>query len=226
MDSSVFIEEIDNLKFQRVEESYVQAVAREAYLDNEIRELCSDSERTLHEYIRVLAECTPIDELNNTKLVNFLQANKLLREITKQDADLVDLYKSRIREKTTLPVFYIDEIATIVVTAFLSGIFSQTAKSLINRLFTSKDISKKDLRKAIDLFLSSPILALLDEQKAGLTVEEITEILNIKPHDVGYFLAKYETQGWVRREKKQKEVWKIKKSRTKIVEEFSNIQGD
>ena len=226
MDSIAFIEEIDRLRVKHVSDSDVHALARQAYANPEIRLLCSQSQRSLDEQIRVLAECAPVEELSSADLLAFLQASQLLRDMLAQDPDLVDWYKGSIKEQTALPVFAVDELATLIITSMLSGVFTQMTKEIITKLFASKTISKKDLRKSAGLFFANPILGLLEEQKQGLSVERLVDLSKMKPHEVGYYLAKYESEGWVRKVKGQEDTWKIAKTRTKILEGFTNLKCD
>jgi SOS response regulatory protein OraA/RecX len=223
MDSTVFREEIRNLQLRSVSHSDVLAIAKRAYSNNKVRELLSDSERSLDEYVKVLAECTPTGEVSDAEIVKFLRANRLLKEAIKQDAALIDLYQHSMKEQRALPLLAADEIATIVATAFLSGTFSQIAKLLVSRLFAKKGLAQKDLRKALDLLLSNPILPLLEEHKDGLTMHEIAKRSTMELQDVGYFLGKYEAQGWVGKVARgQTEAWRIKKTRARIIEGFLN----
>jgi len=217
----MFKKEIGRMRFKSVIHSDILAVAKNAYSNSEIKELCSNSERSLDEYIKILAECTPIGQMDNANIANFLKANKLLKEVIKQDATLIDLYKGSINEERALPVLAAEEIAMIVATAFLTGFFSEIAKKLVGKLFKKKGKSKKELRKALDILLSNPILPLLEKCKAGLTVAEIVATTNMELPDVSYFLGRYEAQGWLRKEViNQGEKWKIKKNRAKIIEGF------
>jgi hypothetical protein len=183
--------------------------------------LCSDSSIPLDEYIRVLSECTPIGEINVDRLAKLLESNNILQSVVKQNPELVTYYKEQVKEERALPLFAVEEIVTIIAAAFLNGTFSEIAKILINKLLGGAPAQKSEVKKAFNLLLSNSLLPLLEESENGQTASKIANKLSMKLEDVGYFLAKYEAQGWVKQVKKGNQVvWKLKKSRKEIIDEL------
>jgi len=227
MDSSVFIEEISKLRFRSISDTDVLSIAEKVSKDQKIMELYTGSEGSLDEYIRVLAESIPSGEITNDHIVNFLQAKRLLKDAIEKEKELINWYCDRMKEERALPILAAEEIAVIIVTAFLTGTFSNIAKKLINKLFSRKDVSKKEFRNALDMIFSNSILALLEKHKEGLTTREIAEITSTRLEEVIEFLVKYESQGWIRKKTQQdQEKWKIKKGRAKIIEGYLNLSED
>ena len=221
MDSSLYKEEIGALKFRQVDDSVVLSAAKSSFSDQRIRKLCSDSSIPLDETIRVLTECTPMGEIDPDRLAIVLETNAILQGVVKQDRALVTYYKEQVKEDRALPVFAVEEIVTLIVTAFLSGAFSQVAKSLVEKLLKGAPARNKDIKKALHLLLSNSLLPVLEANEDGQTAHQIAKKLGLKPEEAGYFLAKYEEQGWVKPVKTgNRVVWKLKKSRAKIIDEL------
>ena len=221
MDSSVYKEEIKALKFRQVDDSLVLLAAKSTFSDQQIRKLSSGSSIPLYETIRVLTECTPIGEINADKLAIVLESNNILQSVVKQNPALVTYYKGQVKEDRALPILAVEEIVTIIVTAFMNGAFSEIAKHLLEKLLTGAPAHKKDIKKALHLLLSNSLLPLLEENENGQTANQIAKRLSMKPEEAGYFLAKYEEQGWIKQvEQGKRIVWKLKKSREKIIAEL------
>ncbi len=226
MDSSVFIEEIGKLRIRSIRDTDVLSIAERVSTDQIIMKLYTGSEGSLDEYVRVLAESIPSGEITNDHIVNFLQAKRLLKDAIQKDKELVNWYCDRMKEERALPILVAEEIAVIIVTAFLTGTFSNVAKKLVEKLFSRKGVSKKEFRNALDMIFANSILALLEEHKEGLTTREIAEVTSMRLEEVIEFLIKYESHGWIRKKTHQdQEKWKIKKGRAKIIEGYLNLRG-
>jgi len=227
MDSSVFKEETSKLRFRSISDADVLSIAERAYKDQNVMELYSGSACTLDDYVRVLAESIPSGEVSNEHIMNFLKAKRLLKDTIKEDKNLINWYCDKIEEARALPILGAEEIAVIIVTAFLTGTFSNIAKKLVDKLFSRKSINKKELRKALDLIFANSILDLLEEHDDGLTTGEIAEITGMREEEVIEFLVKYKSQGWIHKKTHQdREKWKIKEGKAKIIEGYLKLRED
>jgi hypothetical protein len=222
MDSTLYKEEIAALKVRQAGDAEVLSAAESSYSDPRIRRLCSESAIPLDETIRVLSECTPFGELSPDKLAAAVESIRLLEEAVKHDPALVDYYKKQVKEDRALPIFGVEEIVMIVVSAFLNGAFSEIAKSLLQKLLKGSPAQSKDIKKAMELLLSNSLLPVLEADEDGLTASQIARKLGMKPEEAGYFLAKYEERGWVKQARQGNQLlWKLKKSRAAIIDELT-----
>ncbi len=223
MESSVFRNELEKLKYKNVTVPVILSIAEKAYSNTEIQNLIPHFEKSLDEYVRIFIECNPVVEVNNSSISDFLLANQLIKKAISEDTEVIELYQKNIIERGALPFPILDEMALIVATAFLTGTFTEIAKFIINKLVEKKDKPIEQLRKALDLLLSNSILAALEEHGKGMTIKEISEETKMEPKDVGYFLAKYEDQGWaIKKTQDRKEIWEIKQNRADIIEALFN----
>jgi len=220
MESSVFRRELKVLEFKNIPVSVTSSKAREAYNDLEIKNLIPYFDKSLDEYVHILLR-SPVVQVNNSSIYEFLLINKIIKEAISEDKEIIRLYEESIEERGAVQFPILDEISLIIVTAFLTGFFTELAKTIIGKIFKTNQRSKVELRKALDLMLSNSILELLERHVGGMTVKMISEAIKIDPENAGYFISKYEDRGWVSKEiRDRKEIWVIKKKRADIIESF------
>ncbi len=213
----MFNQEIAKLRFKQVKESDVKTIAERARANLDLQKLSGEIEGSVEEYVQALAECTLRGEPDDAAVTNFLRATRLLEGAIRDDPELIDYYEKQtgVKKEFFLPV---SEIALLIGSALVSGAFSEIARMLVRKIAAGRAAKKEDVRQALELLLSNPILQLLEEQKDGMAAEEAAELLGMQVREVEYYLQRFEQEGWVR--KGPNNVWITVKTRAEIIEEF------
>lgn len=218
MDSKTYQSEKENLLIKEITIEEAREISRKLWGSDRVKQLIKELREPLDEYVRVYVGLTGQTEINEDQFVEFITEIATLRKEIEEDQSLIEYYKEIEPVERATPLLAVAELGRVMVMSLVSGLASSLGGTLVNK-FLKRKKERKDV--LIRMSLSSPVLSVLSNATTGLTIPELAEKAHMSEGDVGYFLAKYEDQKWVTKERIDKrEIWIFNKD--KMIEDFES----